>query len=74
MGILHSHALLLRQKYSGNTEGLVSHLAGICQIQPGLAEEVFSGLDERIVAGVRQNFYSNLSPAVRIYAGYNNSL
>ena len=74
MGILHSHALLLRQKYSGNTEGLVSHLARVCLTQPGLAEEVFSGLDKRIVAGVRQSFYSNLPPGVKIYAGYNNSM
>lgn len=74
MGKLHSHALTLRQKYSQDTEGLALHLAKTCRIHPGLAEEVFSGLDERIVAGIRQSFYSNLSPAVRILAGYNNSI
>lgn len=74
MNNLYIQAFTLRQKYQNDPDALGLFLSSIHLTQPGLALEVFSGLDNHVKVRVLDRFYSNISSAVKSNAGHSNTI
>ena len=57
MNNLYIQAFTLRQKYQNDADALGLFLSSIHLTQPGLAREVFSGLDNHVKVRVLDRFY-----------------